>query len=67
MFTVTTSRITRYAAGGVAHTVRVRRLGQRRWVECETCDWQEGAQFLAWAKARNHLSGAHDASGQWAS
>jgi hypothetical protein len=66
MFTVTTSRITRYAEGGVAHTVQVRRSGPRRWVECGSCGWRAGAQVLAWAKARDHLSGTHDAQGEFA-
>jgi hypothetical protein len=65
MFAVTTSRITRHAPDGIGHTVEVRRLGQRRWVQCRSCGWEQNAQFLAWPKAREHLSGAHDARGQW--
>ncbi|MDX3576798.1 MULTISPECIES: hypothetical protein [unclassified Streptomyces] len=57
-----TSKVSRFDQHGRRHVVRVRRAGVQRTVDCETCGWRTGAQFLPWLKAQEHLAQAHQAT-----
>ncbi|NGN68476.1 hypothetical protein G5C51_31835 [Streptomyces sp. A7024] len=56
-----TSRVTGTDPDGAEHTVQVAGTGTRRQLECGSCDWRIGAQFLPWLKAEEHLAQAHAA------
>lgn len=56
------SKVSRWDRHGRGHVVRVRRAGVRRTIECDTCGWREGAHFLPWLKAADHLAEAHQAT-----
>ncbi|MEV6104898.1 hypothetical protein AB0M28_09305 [Streptomyces sp. NPDC051940] len=61
MHAMATSRVTGTDGEGREHTVRVAGAGNRRRLECGSCDWRRPAQFLAWLKAQEHLAEAHGA------
>ena len=58
-----TSKVSRWDQQGREHVVRVRRAGVQRTIRCDMCGWRKPAQFLPWLKAEEHLSEAHQATG----
>ncbi|WP_133911777.1 hypothetical protein [Streptomyces sp. NBC_00582] len=56
------SKVSRWDQHGREHVVRVRKAGVQRTIECDTCGWRKGAQFLPWLKAAEHLAEAHQAT-----
>ncbi|MFI6850266.1 hypothetical protein OG535_03735 [Kitasatospora sp. NBC_00085] len=60
-----TSRITGDGPDGHEHTVRIVARGpdNTRYVVCEGCGYRKRAGMFARAKAEQHLSESHDASG----
>ncbi|MFF3844328.1 hypothetical protein [Streptomyces sp. NPDC002328] len=58
----TTSKVSRWDQHGREHVVHVRRTGVQRTLDCATCGWRRGAQFLPWLKAEEHLTEAHQAT-----
>jgi hypothetical protein len=34
----------------------------QRQLDCDTCGWRKGVQFLPWLKAGEHLAEAHQAT-----
>lgn len=56
------SKVSRWDQHGREHVVRVRRTGVQRTIQCATCGWRQGAQFLPWLKAEEHLAEAHQAT-----
>ncbi|MGW1724425.1 hypothetical protein ACWCQK_15990 [Streptomyces sp. NPDC002306] len=59
---INASKVSRWDQHGREHVVTVRRAGGRRTIRCETCGWRQGAQFLPWLKAQEHLAEAHQAT-----
>ncbi|MEU6219290.1 hypothetical protein ABZ845_17495 [Streptomyces sp. NPDC047022] len=59
---IDTSRVSRRDPHGREHTVRVQGAGVRRTIGCDTCGWNQNAQFLPWLKAEEHLAQAHQAT-----
>ncbi|MFJ3142622.1 hypothetical protein [Streptomyces halstedii] len=62
MAAATTSKVSRRDEDGREHVVHVTKSGPRRELACDTCDWRQGAQFLPWLKAQEHLAEAHRAT-----
>ncbi|KUN77513.1 hypothetical protein [Streptomyces griseoruber] len=56
------SKVSRWDQHGREHVVRVRRTGVQRTISCDTCGWRQGAQFLPWLKAAEHLAEVHQAT-----
>ncbi|MFE9607430.1 hypothetical protein [Streptomyces sp. NPDC006012] len=56
-----TSKVSRRDQLGGEHVVRVRGAGAQRVIRCDTCAWQQRAQFLPWLKAAEHLAEVHGA------
>ena len=56
-----TAEILRRLADELRH-LHVRRSGVQRTLSCDTCGWRQGAQFLPWLKAEEHLAEAHQAT-----
>ncbi|MCQ9181072.1 hypothetical protein KMT30_18895 [Streptomyces sp. IBSBF 2953] len=56
------SRVSRFDQHGRQHVVRVERAGVQRTISCDTCGWRQGAQFLPWLKAEQHLAEEHQAT-----
>jgi hypothetical protein len=59
---INASRVSRRDRHGREHVVRVRRAGVQRTIGCDTCGRRQGAQFLPWLKAEQHLAEAHQAT-----
>lgn len=59
---MTTSTVSRWDRHGREHVVRIQRKGVQRSIRCDTCGWRQGAQFLPWLKAEEHLAEAHQAT-----
>ncbi|MBK3625514.1 hypothetical protein ACWC9X_03095 [Streptomyces asoensis] len=59
---INASKVSRWDGHGREHVVRVRRTGVQRTISCDTCGWRQGAQFLPWLKAQEHLAQAHQAT-----
>ncbi|MEU6603581.1 hypothetical protein ABZ922_00590 [Streptomyces shenzhenensis] len=59
---INTSKVSRRDRHGREHVVRVERTGVQRTIRCDTCGWRQGAQFLPWLKAAEHLAEAHQAT-----
>jgi hypothetical protein len=62
MHSMARSRVTGKDPAGQEHTVQVTGTGTRRRLECGSCDWRIGAQFLPWLKAEEHLAREHGAT-----
>ncbi|MET7847919.1 hypothetical protein [Streptomyces avermitilis] len=59
---INTSKVSRWDQHGRVHIVHVQRAGVQRVIRCDTCGWRQGAQFLPWLKAEEHLAEAHQAT-----
>ncbi|MFE7354275.1 hypothetical protein ACFU8Q_13980 [Streptomyces sp. NPDC057543] len=62
MPSMTTSKVSRWDQHGREHIVHVTKSGMQRQLNCDTCGWRKGVQFLPWLKAEEHLAEAHQAT-----
>ncbi|MDT0439423.1 MULTISPECIES: hypothetical protein [Streptomyces] len=62
MSEINTSKVSRWDRHGREHVVQVRSKGAQRTIRCDTCGWQQKAQFLPWLKAQEHLAEEHRAT-----
>ncbi|WP_405688058.1 hypothetical protein [Streptomyces sp. NBC_00057] len=56
------SALSRWDQHGRELIVHVTKSRMQRQLNCDTCGWRKGVQFLPWLKAEEHLAEAHQAT-----